>query len=179
LPFQFFLRGGFSSSDGGYTKEGVHQPAKYKGEYFGSDQLVEGLVREVRTPAAIGIPLRVSISDRCQLTCRTGFVRVSCRVCNGWAHGRMLQVVIHEDMSVRELAESITLLLDHEYDYSNMFKPSGLVPEQSPGQGQYEMQPRVVGLYAEARPNEKGKKGGSDVFVPLSAIIKNPALCKQ
>ena len=68
MPFQFFLRGGFSSSDGGYTKEGVHEPAKYKGEYFGSDQLVEGLVREVRTPAAIGIPLRVSISDRCQLT---------------------------------------------------------------------------------------------------------------
>jgi hypothetical protein len=39
-------------------------------------------------------------------------------------------------------------------------------------------QPRIVGLFAEAKPKDPSQKGGfrDDVFIPLRAIIRKPEL---
>ena len=70
--------------------------------------------------------------------------------------------------AVRELRESIKLLLDHDHDFSATFVPKG---DKDLPQTGGDMGPRVVGLYAERVPGKR-----EDVFVPLSAIIKNPTV---
>ena len=82
-------------------------------------------------------------------------------------------------MQVRELAEAIHLVLDDTFDYSAIYTPNGVVPEQSPGQSKCEMQPRVIGLYAEDKVGDDKTPGGRrpDIFIPLSAIIESPDIC--
>eukprot|EP01048_Picozoa_sp_COSAG05_P019679 COSAG05_NODE_3148_length_2286_cov_2.765889_2_plen_207_part_00 len=92
------------------------------------------------------------------------------------------EMVVDPDMNPTDFADSLALLLSDKFDWGCEFKPDGLYKEQSPGASHLPLQPRILGLYAEKfdyRGAKPGKDAGKreDIFIPLTAILKNPAYC--
>ena len=86
----------------------------------------------------------------------------------------------HEDIGqhVTELSKSIKLVLDADHDYSATFQPTGNKDFPVPGPA---MAAHLVGLYAEKTDGSRDAKTGKlkitgDLFIPLSAIIKDPQI---
>lgn len=82
-------------------------------------------------------------------------------------------------MHTKELSRSIKLVLDGDHGYSGTFQPSG--DKDIPHTGA-EMGPQLMGVYAEKTTGERDPKTGKlkvtgDVFIPLSAIVRDPEIC--